>query len=657
MGSATQQYCLRWNNHRSNLLAVFDELLRNEAFTDVTLACEGGSSVKCHKMVLAACSSYFQSLFTELPCRHPVVVLKDVKYSEMKAILEYMYRGEVNVAHDQLAALLKVAEALKVKGLVEETGPLPHTSPSKDSSEQHQPPPPLPQPPPQQQQQQQLERHREEEPPLHSPPSISTSTANISPLPHSSSNISPPHSSGMPGPPYEKTPYNLYGKSPVMDRGSGRVNMPLWAMPGLGLHHPSSVPPPHPAAAMLNSCYDTVGADMSPLKRKKLQSLLMSRDTPILRTVLGQGQQVPQGSQGQADSSQPMSLVCQPDSHVERNHSNGSAHDMDKNLKTEPLVEEARSPYTDISFMDEESSEKQNAKLMLSQSFPGDVRGVSSGIATYVPTQKPEWKRYKQYTRNDIMSAIDAVRNGMSALQAARKFGVPSRTLYDKVKKMGITTSRPFNKRGSNVSTGGSSYFPYSGSGGNGGAGSNSLGGVYSGGGMSEGEEPVVNPSPSGAIMEPLFLQHALDGMKREFSDRDAMAAMAAAAAAAHAASSARSGNSSSSPGENGNGRSPSPIQSPGLIKYIRTQNSMTPSPAAINSEHIPPSSATEGPEDDEDQVEDLSVTRKPEPMRVIMPPMNPTAAKKDDIHEEEMREHCTSDESHNTSMEMTGRD
>lgn len=329
MGSATQQYCLRWNNHRSNLLAVFDELLRNEAFTDVTLACEGGTSVKCHKMVLAACSSYFQSLFTELPCRHPVVVLKDVKYSEMKAILEYMYRGEVNVAQDQLAALLKVAEALKVKGLVEERGPLPHTSPSKDPAEQHQHP--------HQQHQHQLERHREDDPSsAHSPPSITTSTANVSPLPHSSSNISPPHSSGMPGPPFEKNPYNLYGKSPVMERGSGRMSLPMWAMPGLPLpHHPSPVPAPsHPhtaAAAMLNSCYEAAGAaDMSPLKRKKLQGLLLSRDTPILRTVLGQGQQGQQGSQGQADSSQPMSLVCQPDSHIERNHSNGSAHDVDK---------------------------------------------------------------------------------------------------------------------------------------------------------------------------------------------------------------------------------------------------------------------------------------------------------------------------------------
>lgn len=73
------------------------------------------------------------------------------------------------------------------------------------------------------------------------------------------------------------------------------------------------------AAAMLSSCYE-VGSDMSPLKRKKLSSLLMNRDTPILRTVLGQGQ---------ADSSQPVSLVCHPDSH-ENLHSNGSAYDNEK---------------------------------------------------------------------------------------------------------------------------------------------------------------------------------------------------------------------------------------------------------------------------------------------------------------------------------------
>lgn len=35
----------------------------------------------------------------------------------------------------------------------------------------------------------------------------------------------------------------------------------------------------------------------------------------------------------------------------------------------------------------------------------------------------------------------------MSALQASRKYGVPSRTLYDKVKKMGITTGRQVQKK------------------------------------------------------------------------------------------------------------------------------------------------------------------------------------------------------------------
>lgn len=35
-----------------------------------------------------------------------------------------------------------------------------------------------------------------------------------------------------------------------------------------------------------------------------------------------------------------------------------------------------------------------------------------SGIANYVPSQRLEWKRYKQYTRNDIMSAIEEVKNG-----------------------------------------------------------------------------------------------------------------------------------------------------------------------------------------------------------------------------------------------------
>ena len=85
----SQQYCLRWNNHQHNLLSVFEDLLHHEAFVDVTLACEG-LQLKAHKMVLSACSPYFQSMLYGTPDRHPIVFLRDVRYHEMKALLEFM---------------------------------------------------------------------------------------------------------------------------------------------------------------------------------------------------------------------------------------------------------------------------------------------------------------------------------------------------------------------------------------------------------------------------------------------------------------------------------------------------------------------------------------------------------------------------------------
>lgn len=116
--SQPQQYCLRWNNHQHNLLSVFEDLLNHEAFVDVTLACEG-LNLKAHKMVLSACSPYFHSMFYNTPDKHPVVFLKDVRYEEMKALLEFMYRGEVSVDQENLSSLLKVAEGLKIKGLAD----------------------------------------------------------------------------------------------------------------------------------------------------------------------------------------------------------------------------------------------------------------------------------------------------------------------------------------------------------------------------------------------------------------------------------------------------------------------------------------------------------------------------------------------------------
>lgn len=56
---SVQQFCLRWNNHQPNFISVFSSLLHNATLVDVTLAAEG-RQLQAHKVVLSACSSYFQ---------------------------------------------------------------------------------------------------------------------------------------------------------------------------------------------------------------------------------------------------------------------------------------------------------------------------------------------------------------------------------------------------------------------------------------------------------------------------------------------------------------------------------------------------------------------------------------------------------------------
>ncbi|XP_064102822.1 protein tramtrack, alpha isoform-like isoform X4 [Macrobrachium nipponense] len=112
------EYCLRWNNHRPNLVTVFSELLTSEALVDVTLATDG-HYIHAHKLVLSACSVYFKDLFGANPCKHPIVILKDIRIDDLKTVIDFIYRGEVNVAQDRLQDVLKTAESLRIKGLAE----------------------------------------------------------------------------------------------------------------------------------------------------------------------------------------------------------------------------------------------------------------------------------------------------------------------------------------------------------------------------------------------------------------------------------------------------------------------------------------------------------------------------------------------------------
>lgn len=93
-------------------------------------------------MVLSACSPYFQALFINHPEKHPIVILKDITFADMKSLLDFMYRGEVSVDQDRLTAFLRVAESLRIKGLTEVNDDKPEKSetPTPQTQTPNQPP-------------------------------------------------------------------------------------------------------------------------------------------------------------------------------------------------------------------------------------------------------------------------------------------------------------------------------------------------------------------------------------------------------------------------------------------------------------------------------------------------------------------------------------
>ncbi|XP_059471754.1 zinc finger and BTB domain-containing protein 14-like isoform X1 [Neocloeon triangulifer] len=111
-----QQICLKWNSFQSNIVTCFETLWEEEGLVDCTLASEG-QCIRAHKVILSACSPFFRRIFETNPCQHPVIILQDVQFSDLEALLCFVYKGEVNIDQDDLPALLKAAESLQIRGL------------------------------------------------------------------------------------------------------------------------------------------------------------------------------------------------------------------------------------------------------------------------------------------------------------------------------------------------------------------------------------------------------------------------------------------------------------------------------------------------------------------------------------------------------------
>ncbi|KAL5285559.1 hypothetical protein ACFFRR_007332 [Megaselia abdita] len=110
------EYALCWNNFQETIATGFQDLYDKGDLVDVTLAVEG-NLIHAHKIVLAICSPYFQKMFSSNPCKHPILILKDISFGVMCELVQFMYQGAVSVKQTELSTFMKIAQTLQIRGL------------------------------------------------------------------------------------------------------------------------------------------------------------------------------------------------------------------------------------------------------------------------------------------------------------------------------------------------------------------------------------------------------------------------------------------------------------------------------------------------------------------------------------------------------------
>ena len=129
----SEKVFLKWDDLQSNWGSSFSNFRRDEEFSDVTLASEDGTHVKCHKVILASSSPFFTETLKRVKHPHPLIYMKGVTAQELVAMVDFLYLGEATLNKDSLDAFLSLAEELRLRGLnkapVNDNDPITETEP------------------------------------------------------------------------------------------------------------------------------------------------------------------------------------------------------------------------------------------------------------------------------------------------------------------------------------------------------------------------------------------------------------------------------------------------------------------------------------------------------------------------------------------------
>ena len=113
-----QKFSLKWNDFQTNISRSFSKLRAQRDFYDVTLVSDDQQQIAAHKLVLSACSGYFEKLLRQHNSSNLLLCLEGVSYAELENVLDYIYLGEVQINQDKMDRFLYVAQRFQLDGLL-----------------------------------------------------------------------------------------------------------------------------------------------------------------------------------------------------------------------------------------------------------------------------------------------------------------------------------------------------------------------------------------------------------------------------------------------------------------------------------------------------------------------------------------------------------
>ena len=108
---------LKWTQFKDNAISTFMEQRFEDLYTDVTLVAEDNTIMKAHRVILTASCEYFAKLLRVVPNATSVFCLDGVSHSELEYLLEFIYKGEIQIPNEIVPRFIELSKRFSIKGI------------------------------------------------------------------------------------------------------------------------------------------------------------------------------------------------------------------------------------------------------------------------------------------------------------------------------------------------------------------------------------------------------------------------------------------------------------------------------------------------------------------------------------------------------------